>query len=374
MSNITFGSEAPFNEASTTYISSAKLDSTHVVVAYRGADTYGYAVVGLVNTTTLAITWGTPVEFNAANTSYISVAALDSTHFVVAYRDLGSSNYGIARVGVVSGTTISSYGAENVFSTYTNNIKVAALDSTHFVVVYQDGDNSEYGTAKIGLVSGTTISSYGSANVFNEAESVAKSVATLDSTHFVVSYIDYGNEDKSTFIIGLVSGTTISSYGAESVFSPYQHASDLSVSTIDATHFVVAYRDEGNSSYGTVAIGTTSGTTISSYGAENVFNETTTVYVSISVLDSTHFVVAYKDDGGDDYGGVKVGTVSGTTISGYTAEALFNSAVTNYISVAAIDSDNFIVSYQDDGGDDYGIARVGTTIAIISPFPTFFRT
>jgi len=118
--------------------------------------------------------------FNSAITNYISVAALDATHFVVAYKDDGGADYGICRAGVISGTTISSYGAENVFnSAATNYISVAALDATHFVVAYQDYGNSNFGTAIVGVVSGTTISSYGAENVFNSAATNYISVAAL---------------------------------------------------------------------------------------------------------------------------------------------------------------------------------------------------
>jgi len=45
------------------------------------------------------------------------------------------------------------------------------------------------------------------------------------------------------------------------------------------------------------------------YGAENVFNSAITNYISVAALDATHFVVAYKDDGGADYGCGIVGSI-----------------------------------------------------------------
>ena len=349
---ITYGAENVFNSAVTTTQSVAALDSTHFVVAYKddGGDGYGIARIGLISGTTIS-SYGAENAFNSASTTYLSVAALDSTHFVVSYRD--NNGYGTAIVGVVSGTTISSYGAENVFnSASTTYLSVAALDSTHFVVSYRD--NNGYGTAIVGVVSGTTISSYGAENAFNSVSVYYTSVAALDSTHFVVSYRD--NNGYGTAIVGVVSGTTISSYGAENVFNSAS-TTYLSVAALDSTHFVVSYRD--NNGYGTAIVGVVSGTTISSYGAENVFNSAATHYPSVAALDSTHFVVAYKDDGGADYGGARVGLVSGTTISSYGAENCFNSAITNYISVAALDSTHFVVAYQDAGNSNYGCAIVG---------------
>ncbi|MBI2175704.1 MAG: hypothetical protein HYU35_03170, partial [Parcubacteria group bacterium] len=205
-----------------TYTSVAKLDATHYVVAYNDTtNSVGKAVVCSVSTTTS--TCGTPVTFNAATSNYISVSALDSTHFVVSYQDGGNSNYGTAIVGLTNGaTTISSYGAENVFNSASSQYtSVSALDATHFVASYQDVGNSYYGTAIVGLTDGaTTISSYGAENVFNSAISAYTFVSALDSTHFVASYQDTGNSFYGTAIVGLTNGaTTISSYGAENVFN-----------------------------------------------------------------------------------------------------------------------------------------------------------
>ena len=95
-----------------------------------------------------------------------------------------------------------SYGSEYVFnSASTYDISVSALDSTHFVVGYQDSSNSYYGTAIIGTISGSTIS-YGSEYVFNQAKTSYISVSAIDSTHFVVGYCDRGNSDYGTAIIG----------------------------------------------------------------------------------------------------------------------------------------------------------------------------
>ena len=404
-----FGTESCFNTVNTEYNAVAMLDSTHVVVAYKdtGGAGYGCAKVGVIDGNT--VTWGAENIFNSAVTSFISVSALDSTHFVVSYRDDGNSSYGTSIVGLVSGTTISSYGAENVFRVNTTyRCSVGTLDSTHFVVAYQDVNNSNYGTAIVGVTSGTTISSYGAENVFNGASTSHISLSVIDSTHFVVAYQDVGNSSYGTAIVGVTSGTTISSYGGASVYNSDGSTYYNPITTLDSTHFAISYSDGGNSDYGTAIIGVTSGTTISSYGVENVFNSAitrgiamvslnstdyavlyrddggdsygcariwgTTVekslgtescfntvnteYNAVAMLDSTHVIVAYKDTGGSGYGCAKVGLIDGNTVT-WGVEKVFNSALTDYISVSALDSTHFVVAYRDDGGADYGCARVG---------------
>lgn len=86
-----------------------------MVVAYRdgSAGNYGKAVVGTVSGT--SISFGTEVDFNAASTTNIGIG-FDSTanKAVIAFRDDGNSDYGTAVVGTVSGTSIS-FGSEAVF-------------------------------------------------------------------------------------------------------------------------------------------------------------------------------------------------------------------------------------------------------------------
>ncbi len=304
-----------------------------------------YDIAAHFNALTTDPVYGAENVFNAANTSWLSVAALDATHFVVAYRDDGNSGRGTAIVGQVSGTTITSYGTENVFNAAsTFDISIAAMDATHFVVAYRDFGNSNHGTAIVGQVSGTTITSYGAENVFHADSTSDTSIAAMDATHFVVVYRDFGNGNLGMSIAGQVSGTTITSYGAESAFN-VAGTEQISIAAMDATHFVVAYRDNGNSNHGTARVGQISGTTISGYGAENVFNATSTDHISIAVLDATHFVVAYRDFGDSSHGIAVVGQVSGTTISGYGAENVFNAVSTSDISIAAMDATSFVAVY-----------------------------
>ena len=307
----------------------------------------------------LAISYGSEEIFNSAATAVVNIAKLDSTHFVIVYTDFGNSGYLTAIIAEISSMSIS-YGSANVVSNtaYQYAVGVAALDSTHFVVAYKDTTNSNYGTARIGLTSGTTISSYGAENVFNSGTTDSIDIATLDSTHFVVSYRDTSNSEYGTAIVGVVTGTTISSYGSENVFNTAT-TTITAIDVLDSTHFVVAYQDTGGSSYGCAVIGLVSGTTISSYGSENIFNTASTDLIDVTVLDPNNFIASYQDVGNSYYGTAISGTVSGTTISEYGDESVFNSAYTNNIKSLSIDSTHFIVAYKDEGNSNYGTAVIG---------------
>ena len=87
--------------------------------------------------------------FNSDSTSYTSVTFDSSNNkVVIAYRAQGNSNYGTAVVGTVSGTTIT-FGSAIVFESVNTTHPSATYDSTNdrVVISYRDEGNSYYGTA-----------------------------------------------------------------------------------------------------------------------------------------------------------------------------------------------------------------------------------
>jgi hypothetical protein len=350
-----FKSEYVFNSAITEYISAAALSSTKFVVAFQdyGNLWYGTAVIGDVSGDT--ITYGSEYVFNSATTQYISAAALSSTKFVVAFQDYGNLWYGTAVIGDVSGNTIT-YGSKYVFnSADTHWVSAAALSSTKFVVAYRDLWTSAYGTAVIGDVSGDTIT-YGSEYVFNSASTnYFISAAALSSTKFVVAFQDYANSEYGTAVIGDVSGDTIT-YGFEYVFNSATTYS-ISAAALSPTKFVVAFDDLGNSQHGTAVIGDVSGDIIT-YGLEYVFNSASTGYTSFAALSSTKFVVTFQDYANSGFGTAVIGDVSGNTII-FGSEYVFNSANTNLISTAALSTTKFVVAYSDGDNSGFGTAVIG---------------
>ena len=354
------GTGVVYNSAATSEGACA-YDSTNgkVVIAYidTGNSSYGTAIVGTVSGT--SISFGSEVVFNSGSSSYMS-ATYDSTNgkVVIAYRDGGNSNYGTAIVGTVSGTSIS-FGSEVVFNNGTTMWIGSTYDSTSgkTVIVYKDASNSNHGTAIVGTVSGTSIS-FGSEAVFNTAE-VQYTNVVYDSTNnkVVIVYQDAGNSNYGTAIVGTVSGTSIS-FGSEAVFN----AGSTAFTTIafDSTNgkVVIAYADAGNSYYGKARVGTVSGTSIS-FGSEVVFESATTYYIS-TTYDSNNqkVVISYSDRDDSKKGKSVVGTVSGTSISFGTA-VVWESGESFYTS-STYDSTNgkVVISYRDNSNSNQGTAVV----------------
>ncbi|MBL7047878.1 MAG: T9SS type A sorting domain-containing protein, partial [Candidatus Marinimicrobia bacterium] len=110
-----------------------------------------------------------------------------------------------------------------------------------------------------------------------------------------------------------------------------------------------------NSYYGTALAGGISGTTIS-YGPACQFNDATGNWMLVTCLDNIHFSIAYKDDSNANYGTAIVGARSGNILT-FGSKTVYNSAATQYISVAGINDTKFVVSYQDNNA--YGRAIIG---------------
>ena len=363
-SGSTVGTAVVFENGRTEDISPT-YDSTNgkVVIVYTdsGNSYTGTAIVGTVSGT--SISFGTAVVFNSADTFYSSVT-YDSTNgkVVISYQDDGNSSYGTAIVGTVSGTSIS-FGSPVVFNSATTYSMSAIYDSTNqkVVISYQDDGNSSKGTSIVGTVSGTSIS-FGSAVVFNN--SITESISsTYDSTNqkVIISYRKFGFPYIATAIVGTVSDTSIS-FGTGVVFESGNTNENICVYDSANDKVVIAYRDVGNSSYGTAIVGTVSGTSIS-FGTAVVFNNGQTESIS-PTYDSTNqkVVISYQDLGNSGRGTSIVGTVSGTSIS-FGTGVVFESGNTIFCT-SIYDSTNnkVVIAYQDDGSSDRGTSVVFSTV------------
>ena len=211
----------------------------------------------------------------------------------------------------------------------------------------------------VGTVSGTSIS-FGSLTVFESADS-AGNVVSFDSNSnkIVASYRDVGNSNYGTSVVGTVSGTAIS-FGTPVIFESATTFFLSSAFDSTANKVVIAYRDDGNSDHGTAIVGTVSGTSIS-FGSAVVFNSASTTYLSATYdTVAKKVVIAYKDSGNSGYGTATAGVVSGTSIE-FNSETVFESATSSYIaSTYDSNAQKVVIAYRDDGNSDFGTGVVFT--------------
>jgi len=344
-------------ETANSYNFGAAFDSNSnkVVIAYgdQGNSGYGTAIVGTVSGD--SISFGSPVVFESAVSSY-SVATFDSNanKIVISYR--GSSGRGKSIVGTVSGNSIS-FGSAAIFEYGSTFYVFSTFDSSNnkIVVAYQDSDNSSYGTAAVGTVSGTSIS-FGSPVVY-ESATVRFVGMTFDSSNnkIVIAYRDDGNSSYGTAIVGTVSGTSIS-FGSPSVFLTQRADVFAAVFDSNANKVVIVFQDPNNSDAGTAVVATVSGTSIS-FGSLVTFGA---AYDTKATFDSNAnvVVVSYKNPASPYSGSFIIGTVSGTSIS-FGSATIFETGNTDSIETTFDSNANRVVTcYRDQGNSNYGTAVV----------------
>ena len=278
----------------------------------------------------------------------------DSGKVIIAYHRDANSYYGAAVVGTISGTNIS-FG--NITKFQANNSSgmqglSMAYDTSEdkVLIVYADKNNSTYGTGIVGTISGTSIS-FGTAAVF-QSSSINKIQVAFDknSNKFLVVYMR--NFPQSRVIT--VSGTSISSGNETKLRSDTDgnmQRAGIAFST-SANKFVLVYRDQDQSSKGQYVVGTISGTSVS-YGTAADLNNVSSGFQMRIAYDATlnKFIAVYIDAANSNYGKARVGTLSGTTVS-WGSIAVFNSAATLLPDVLSDGSGNFIISFCDDGNSD----------------------
>ena len=337
-------------------------DTANDKVVMAGGDSDGRLAVFVGTVSGETITFGSKQE--AGDDPLVENVALtydpDNSKVIVAYRDRSNSNYGTARVITVSGST-ASFGTATVWLSAAGSDKQMTYDTNANKVVIASRNNSQSGNGYgyVGTVSGTNIS-FGSGTAFTSTGTCDNIGVTFDSSNnkVVVVYQD-NTASHGLSVVGTVSGTSIS-FGTPVTINAAS-TSELCCS-FDATNnkVVVFYKDAGNSGYGTAIVGTVSGTSIS-YGTEVVFESNSIVLAAgfqSSVFDPDNSVVtiSYSFTGGG--GCFKAGTVSGTSIT-FGDKLVFEPGDIYYPeSCYDPDTDRVVNVYIDAGRSNYFTAAV----------------
>ena len=316
--------------------------------------------VSAVTTNSATQSIGSPTVFATSNVQATSVAYdVNAQKVVVAYRDAGNSNYGTAIVGTVSGTSIS-FGSPTVFeSAFIINISaVYDANAQKVVIGYRNIGNSHYGTAIVGTVSGTSIS-FGTAVVFNSKTSVFVSgVYDSNAQKVVFAYRDIDTTNTGQAIVGTVSGTSIS-FGTASTFETGDPTHVAATFDSSNNKVVIAYQDSDDpDDAGKAVVGTVSGTSIS-FGSPVAFTNSLTENIS-ATFDSNlgKVILGYYHAGSTRLEAI-VGTVSGTSISFGTAVEVSGNIPHVSITYDA-NAEKVVLFYVNSSLGNQGLLRVGT--------------
>jgi hypothetical protein len=307
---------------------------------------------------------GSEAVFENSNTPFLS-STFDSVanKIIVTYRDSSNSDYPTAVVGTVNGTSIS-FGtpvAVDTSAPYSTSRPITVTydaNSEKVVVFYSRDASSGRPYAAVGTVSGTSISFGTPVKIIDNFDTIWYAAAyDVTNQKVVVAYRD-GSTAHGKAVVGTVSGTSIS-FGSVVTFESAATSIISMAYDENAGKIVIAYNDDGNSNYGTSIVGTVSGTSIS-FGSPVVFNSNYSGEIGATYEPvSQNIVIAYIV-GGTTYGNAIVGTVSGTSIS-FGTSVVFENSATGSVSIAASNSGGTVlISYRDSVNSNYGTAILGT--------------
>jgi len=330
-------------------------NSNKVVIVYSDAGNSN-RVTGVVGTISSgAITFGTPVVINSTVNCYTSCATFDSTNnkVVCYYRDSGAGAIK-SHVLTVSGTSLT-VGTANTVHTSANaysEIKCTFDSSANRTVVFARETNG-ITEAFVGTVSGTSIS-HGSPVVF-ESDTLREIDCTFDSTNNKVIVFYRRTADDIIYAkVGTVSGTSISFGARASALS--SGTGFVPKSTFDSENgkvvmsYITPYSTTPRTGY--ISVGTVSGTSIS-FGAIVEFDgddpSAGTDNRKLVFNPSSNKVEIYFSAGTSI--SLKTGTVSGTSITIDPSKKLFGDD-TGYLGAAYDPVSNLtIVAIRDSAGD-----------------------
>ena len=221
------------------------------------------------------LTLGSTVEITSDNpTTLGAVYYTSESKMVVVFANASQSHKLYYTVGTYSGTNSATWTTPSVFvNTGANSNVTSTYDSNvnRMVVVYKDQNNSNYGTAIVGSLSGTTMT-WGTPVVFNAGDTEEIS-ACFDSTNnkVIISYKDIGNSDYVTLIVGTISGANNRSisFGSEVQLNSATTSNTCVEFDPDKGRVVAVYNDGGTSGDGKAKVIAAGGSASTNLTSEN---------------------------------------------------------------------------------------------------------
>ena len=240
------------------------------------------------------------------------------------------------------------------------------------VIFYRDSNNSNYGTAAVISVSGTTVSVgtpvvFASANIYNGTMGGS---ATYDSNaqKVIYAYLDFSDvnpitgQGKTKSIVGTVSGTSIS-FGSPTSLESENADSSVKL-TFDSTRnkVIAVYRNASQSGRGEARVGTISGTSCS-WESSNVFQSSSIQYPSVAYdSDADRCLITYQSQGAHSNKGIGVVASNNGTQLTYYSDTVFSGTDTVTTSAVVYDSVQkaMVIAYRSGSSGSTGNVVSGT--------------
>ena len=343
------GDEFIFNNDNTQQTSAALLDGGFIVNAFRDNSSVGSIIMGEVKYDD--ILYGTKLAFSTNDVDYVSITKVSNDKALVCFQDLSDMTGKCFIAKEVDGELV--IGTVFQFNAgQTEYIDVTGLDNDKFVISFQDVGDSNKGKCIIGTVADTIIT-LGSEIEFSGDNTTYISVTMVDFTKIAISYRDVTGSGNGTVIVGTIVGMGIT-FGTPFVFYA-NSATYTDIELIGINKVIVKYTDYTNSNYGATVVGVITGTSIV-FGTPTYFNQHETYYSNVVALESDMFMVVY-----DNYIGNKaysrVGSVSGNAIT-FDSAVEINNSTTSHIDTIKVNNYKIVATYSDQGNNYKGTAQI----------------
>jgi len=333
-------------------------NSSKIVIIYlsSGNSSRPFGVVGTVSGT--SISFGTPTQISTNNmTGYTATFDSNSNKVVAAFKD-NSDDKIKAVVGTVSGTSISFGSLVQVHSGgtgYNNNHLTFDSNSNKVVLAYKLSDGGVKTRAKVGTVSGTSISFGSEAIVVNNTSEPVGITFDSSNNKVIVIVKDDGDGDDGKAIVGTVSSTSIS-FGTAVTYTTGNGSTARITFDSNVNKAVIIFLDTNASNILNAVVGTVSGTSISFGSTTTVFNNVFTAPSLIFDTNLNKVFAAYRDN--NNKGLIASGEISGTSIT-FGTGVEFNDANLSGTSTAFdSDTNQILIAYRDEGNSAKGMARM----------------
>ena len=336
--SVTFGTPVVFesagiNESIPVY--DASNNKTVIVWRRKVGSDLGYAIVGTVSGT--SISYGSSSIFNGSYTNFVTaVYEPNSQKVVIAYSDVGNNNYGTAIVATVSGTSVS-FGSEYVFlSSALNDSSDSCVNTTDNTVniIYRDGGASNTMKMSIATVSGTALTFGNPITVSGTSSNHCAIDYNATNNKVVVAYQDGGNSNYGTARVGTSDGSRSMTFGTLSTFTAQTVDNVRAVFNQTSNNVAIIYRNNATAPYGSFSsVGTLSGTDISFADRVEIFGTNNIGFGP--VYDPTANKVFISSAQGSSYFQAVVYTTSSTTASSFIGitNAAISSGATGEVAV-----------------------------------------
>ncbi len=308
---------------------------------------------------------------NAVNLNFDRVGAIQTRLGIETYadtlidpiRNFGTLNNAIAGPGF---TTITKLAPTSTFDSDTASYMSAVkVDDTHVLVFWQGTDGD--GFAQVMLVDPVvgTITPVGTALEFDVADAAYNACIAVDGNHFLNLWSGPGSDGfAQIFTVNLVT-FAVTAEGSALEFNT-SFAVYISVSEVDANHFLITYTGPGNVGI-TEILEINLGTwAVTQPGSPTTFDAVANGYNSLASLDDgTHFINFWQGASGDGFTQVLEVNTGTWAVTALGSPLEFDPADASYNSAVAIgDGEHFINFYR-------GTAAAGKTQVFAVDLGTF---